>query len=86
MQIYMLNEEQLSLVKVRLWLGHITLVHINEMYVDVLNTSAVISKTSFEQRGMFHQDYQLFGTTMNCQDSWLIGTLYKKDARFLLVT
>ena len=48
--------------EVRFWLGHITCAHMyaqSEEYL--LNTSAVISKTNFEQRGMLHQDYELLG-------------------------
>ena len=37
--------------KVRLWLGYITLLHIPAMF----------NKTSFEQRGVLHQDYYHLG-------------------------
>ena len=66
-----------DLPKVRLWFGHITWVHIHATFEDLLNTSAVINKTHFEQRGMLHQDYQPFWAK-NYQDTWAIGIHYTK--------
>ena len=45
---------------IRLSLGHITQQHIHAKIEDLINTTAVLSKTCFEQRGMLHQEYQLF--------------------------
>ena len=45
-------------IKVRLCFGHITCVHIHAKFEDLLNTSSVISNSSYEQ---VHQEYQLFG-------------------------
>ena len=45
---------------------------------DLLNTSTVIGKRGFEQRGMLHKDYQTFGPEQNCQDAVAIGTHYTK--------
>ena len=43
--------------KVRLWLGNIIWVHTYVKFEEnMLNTSAVIIKTSFEQSGMLHKD------------------------------
>ena len=42
---------------------HIIWLHIHGKFEEgLLNTSSVISKTSFEQRGMLHPGYHLFGT------------------------
>ena len=72
--------------KVRVWIGHITWVHIQaKLKEDFINTLAVISKTGFEQRGMLHQDYQLF-VQNNDQDTYTIAYPILKDAKVLLVT
>ena len=69
---------------------HITWVHIHPMFVvDLLHTSIAYSKkkTSFEQRGILHQDYLPFGPK-NCHDTWPWPQLQTilNDSRFLLVT
>ena len=47
--------------KVGILLMYITWIHILAKCEEhLLNTSEVISKISFEQRGMLHQDYQPF--------------------------
>ena len=64
---------------VRLWLGHSTWVHIHTRFEEyLLNTSAVINKIIFEQKGMLYQEYQSFGPKQNCQDIVTIGTHYTK--------
>ena len=36
---------------------------------SVVNISAVINKTSFEDRGMLYKEYQPFGPTQMCKDT-----------------
>ena len=55
-------------------IGHITRLHIHAKCEDLLNISAVISKMSFEQKGMLHQDYQSFQPKQMCKDTVAIGT------------
>ena len=55
-------------------------VHIYAMFKEaLLNTSSVISKTSFEQRGMFPQDNQQFG--QKNQDIIATGTHCTKGCK-----
>ena len=49
--------------------GHTTWLHNHANFEDdFIQKSAVISKTSSEQRRIPHQDYQLPGPNYNCQD------------------
>ena len=72
--------------KVSIWFGNITWIHIHAKFEDLINTSTVTSNTSFEQRRVFHQDCQSFGSEKYCQDIWGIGTHYTKRCKALLVT
>ena len=66
--------------------GHTTWLHMHVKFEqDLLNTSAVISKTSFEQRGCYIS-YQSFGPKQICQDTSAKGTHFIKDVIFLFVT
>ena len=48
-------------IKVRAWFGQITMLHVHAKFEEnLLKTSAVISKTIFEQRRMLYQDYGPF--------------------------
>ena len=69
-------------VKVRLWLRHTTEYTLMTRLEDLLNTSAVISKTIFEQRRMLFQDDQPCGPK-KCQDCVpIVYTLYYKYKGF----
>ena len=62
--------------KVRLSPWHLTWVHIHAKFKDFLNTSAVISKTSFK-----HQDYQQFRPKQKYQATLAISTNYIKISK-----
>ena len=47
--MWMLNGKKNN--EVTLWLRHITWVHIHAKFEDLMNTSAVIINTNFEQGG-----------------------------------
>ena len=51
-----------------------------------LNTSGVITKTSFEQRGMPNQDYQSFGPKQNYQNTFPNRYITLKYAKISLAT
>ena len=68
-------------------LGKITRVHIHARFEeDLLNTSTVISKISFEQRGMSHQDNQQFQPIKTLKTPGPQVHKILKDVRFLLAT
>ena len=72
--------------QLRFQLGHIIWIHIHASFEDVLNTPAVISKTSIKQRRvlyqgqmMLYQDYQPFEPKQNCKDTFSIVANYIKN-------
>ena len=61
--------------EVKLWFGHISRVYTHAKFEDLLNTSAVTSKTGFEQRGSYIR------TINHCQYTMAIGTHYTKRSK-----
>ena len=62
------------LVKVRLWIAQNTWILIHTKFEDdLLNTSTVIRKTIFKQRGVLSR---LSTINLKGQDTWAMGTYY----------
>ena len=53
------------------------------IHANMVNATAVISRTSFEQRGRLHQDYQPL-EPKKCQHTWAAGTHYTKRCKVFI--